>query len=96
MYYNVYLLLICYPFTPHRMFSSSLANHLPLKPNENGEYEVAKGLSASIFRAVLVSGSVLYCQTGAANGTRCSECVPLACTYSVLSHTCSGVYVPMV
>ena len=36
--------------TLRRMFSSSL----DVKPNEHGEYEVAKGVSASIFRAVLV------------------------------------------
>ena len=51
IYYQV-LLQFCI-----RMFNSSLANHLPLKPNDSGEYEVAKGLSASIFRAVLVSQS---------------------------------------
>lgn len=34
------------------MFSSTM----DLKPNESGEYEVAKGISASIFRAILVSG----------------------------------------
>lgn len=36
------------------MFNSSLTNHIPLKPNDDGEYEVAKGLSSAIFRAVLV------------------------------------------
>ena len=32
------------------MFSSTL----DVKPNEHGEYEVAKGVSASIFRAIMV------------------------------------------
>ena len=29
---------------------------MDLKPNEQGEYEVAKGVSANIFRALLVRG----------------------------------------
>ncbi|KAL5491725.1 hypothetical protein EMCRGX_G017076 [Ephydatia muelleri] len=36
-----------------RMFNSSIENQFSLKPNEQGEYEVAKGLSAAIFRAIL-------------------------------------------
>ena len=36
------------------MFSSTL----DVKPNEHGEYEVAKGVSASIFRAIMVRESV--------------------------------------
>ena len=35
-----------------RMFCSMM----DLKPNEQGEYEVAKGVSANIFRALLVRG----------------------------------------
>ena len=37
------------------MFSTTL----DVKPNEHGEYEVAKGVSASIFRAILVRASVI-------------------------------------
>ena len=37
-----------------RMFSSSLDNNFT-RPNERGEYEVADGISSTIFRAVLVS-----------------------------------------
>ena len=29
-------------------------NQLTMKPNERGEFEVAKGVSANLFRAVLV------------------------------------------
>ena len=39
----------------YRMFASSL----DVKPNEHGEYEVAKGVSASIFRAILVRGIII-------------------------------------
>ena len=41
----------------YRMFSSAL----DVKPNEHGEYEVAKGVSASIFRAILVREAYMYC-----------------------------------
>ena len=41
-----------------RMFNSSIENQFSLKPNEQGEYEVAKGLTAAIFRAVLASVDV--------------------------------------
>lgn len=40
-----------------RMFSSSWETSLV--PNERGEYEIANGISASIFRALLVSYSLL-------------------------------------
>lgn len=43
MIYHIIILL-------YRMFSSTL----DVKPNEHGEYEVAKGVSASIFRAIMV------------------------------------------
>jgi len=32
---------------------------MELKPNESGDYEVAKGVSATIFRAILVSSARL-------------------------------------
>ena len=35
----------------YRMFITTME----LKPNESGDYEVAKGVSATIFRAILVS-----------------------------------------
>ena len=47
MYYE--RVLCCFP---PRMFCSMM----DLKPNEQGEYEVAKGVSANIFRALLVRG----------------------------------------
>lgn len=37
-----------------RMFTSSMENNL-IRPNERGEYEVADGISACVFRAILVS-----------------------------------------
>lgn len=45
---SIFLLIIC------RMFTSSLENNFT-RPNERGEYEVADGISAAIFRSVLVS-----------------------------------------
>ena len=41
-------------FSRFRMFSSSLDNNFT-RPNERGEYEVAEGYSATVFRAILVS-----------------------------------------
>ena len=41
-------------FEYFRMFTSSLAYNFT-RPNERGEYEVAEGLSAAVFRAILVS-----------------------------------------
>ena len=43
-----------------RMFTSSLAYNFT-RPNERGEYEVAEGLSAAVFRAILVSTLLLVC-----------------------------------
>lgn len=37
----------------YRMFTSSMENNL-IRPNERGEYEVADGISACVFRAILV------------------------------------------
>ena len=39
------------------MFTTSIE----CKPNESGEYEVARGVSAPMFRAMLVSLSVSGC-----------------------------------
>ncbi|XP_076265097.1 BTB/POZ domain-containing protein mrityu isoform X2 [Rhynchophorus ferrugineus] len=53
-------LFIAYPNTMlGRMFSSTLDTH----PNERGEYEVAEGISASLFRAILeyYRGGVIKC-----------------------------------
>ena len=36
------------------MFSSSLENNFT-RPNDRGEYEVAEGIGATMFRAILVS-----------------------------------------
>ncbi|XP_046584369.1 BTB/POZ domain-containing protein 10-like [Haliotis rubra] len=41
-----------------RMFTSSLENKFT-RPNERGEYEVAEGISATVFRAILVSVIIL-------------------------------------
>ena len=46
---------MCTVVYPVRMFSSSIENQFSLKPNEQGEYEVAKGVTAAIFRAILAS-----------------------------------------
>ncbi len=35
------------------MFGSSLENNFT-RPNERGEYEVADGISATVFRAIMV------------------------------------------
>lgn len=45
-----------------RMFGSSLENNIT-RPNERGEYEVAEGLSATVFRAILeyYKTGVVYC-----------------------------------
>ncbi|PVD28965.1 hypothetical protein C0Q70_11561 [Pomacea canaliculata] len=73
-------------FKPHpetmlgRMFTSSLENNFT-RPNERGEYEVAEGISATIFRAILdfyKSGKVF-----------CPPCVPVqelreACDYLLI------------
>lgn len=50
-----------------RMFGSSLENNIT-KPNERGEYEVAKGISAVIFRAILdyYETGVVVCPPGVA------------------------------
>ena len=47
---SYHTLLYLYMFLLCRMFSSTM----DVKPNEHGEYEVAKGVSASIFRAIMV------------------------------------------
>ena len=49
--YTSYVLQMVFVCVFYRMFGSAM----DLKQNENGEYEVAKGISASIFRAILVS-----------------------------------------
>lgn len=41
-----------------RMFTSSLENNFT-RPNERGEYEVADGLSSTVFRSILVSRIIL-------------------------------------
>ncbi|XP_050046312.2 uncharacterized protein [Dermacentor andersoni] len=48
-----------------RMFSSSLENSITT-PNERGDYEVAEGLSAAVFRAILdyYETGVIYCPPG--------------------------------
>lgn len=45
-----------------RMFGSSLENNIT-RPNDRGEYEVAEGLSATVFRAILdyYKTGVIYC-----------------------------------
>jgi len=71
-------LFIAHPNTMlGRMFSSSLENHFT-RPNDKGEYEVADGLSAVIFQAILQ-----FYQTGV---IRCPPSVPVlelreACDY---------------
>lgn len=40
------------------MFTSSLENNFT-RPNERGEYEVADGLSSTVFRSILVSRIIL-------------------------------------
>ena len=37
-----------------RMFGTPLENNM-IRPNERGEYEVADGMSATVFGAILVS-----------------------------------------
>lgn len=73
-------------FTQHpntmlgRMFSSSLENNFT-RPNERGEYEVAEGISATVFRAILD-----YYKSGI---VRCPPCVSVpelreACDYLLI------------
>ncbi|GAB6023866.1 hypothetical protein CHUAL_008604 [Chamberlinius hualienensis] len=73
-------------FTQHpntmlgRMFSSSLENNFT-RPNERGEYEVAEGISATVFRSILD-----YYKTGI---VRCPPCVSVpelreACDYLLI------------
>ena len=45
---------ILYHVVLYRMFTSSL-DHNITRPNERGEYEVADGISAAVFRSILVS-----------------------------------------
>jgi len=54
---------VIYSSSPHRMFCSAM----DLKPNEDGEYEVAKGVSANIFRALMVRGCHLVNYTHCTN-----------------------------
>ena len=42
---------------------------MELKANESGEYEVAKGVSAAIFRAILVSCNTFYCRSNTEYGS---------------------------
>lgn len=63
-----------------RMFTSSLEHNFT-RPNERGEYEVADGISATIFRAILE-----YFKTGR---IYCPPCVPVqelreACDYFMI------------
>lgn len=62
------------------MFGSSLANMT--KPNERGEYEVAKGVSAAIFRAILD-----YYETGVV-------VCPLTITVPQLREACDYLLIP--
>ncbi|BFZ24840.1 hypothetical protein BsWGS_27880 [Bradybaena similaris] len=70
-----------------RMFTSSLENNFT-RPNERGEYEVADGISATVFRAILD-----YYKTGV---VRCPPSVPVhelreACDYLLLPFDASTV-----
>lgn len=70
-----------------RMFSSSLENNFT-RPNERGEYEVADGLTATVFRAVLD-----YYKTGT---VRCPPSVSVqelreACDYLLIPFDASTV-----
>jgi len=70
-----------------RMFSSSLENNFT-RPNERGEYDVADGLSATVFRAVLD-----YYKTGT---VRCPPSVSVqelreACDYLLIPFDASTV-----
>ncbi|XP_041352659.1 BTB/POZ domain-containing protein 10-like [Gigantopelta aegis] len=63
-----------------RMFTSSL-DHNITRPNERGEYEVAEGISATVFRSILE-----YYKTGI---VRCPPCVSVrdlreACDYLLI------------
>jgi len=42
-----------------RMFGSG-REHNFTRPNEKGEYEVAEGISSTVFRAILVSSSKIF------------------------------------
>ncbi|KAI8735454.1 BTB/POZ domain-containing protein 10 [Biomphalaria glabrata] len=70
-----------------RMFSSSLENNFT-RPNERGEFEVADGISATVFRAILD-----YYKTGV---VRCPPSVPVhelreACDYLLVPFDASTV-----
>ncbi|XP_071115472.1 BTB/POZ domain-containing protein 10-like [Haliotis cracherodii] len=70
-----------------RMFTSSLENKFT-RPNERGEYEVAEGISATVFRAILE-----YYKTGL---VRCPPSVPVqelreACDYLLIPFDASTV-----
>ncbi|KAK2149717.1 hypothetical protein LSH36_440g01006 [Paralvinella palmiformis] len=64
-----------------RMFSSSLDNSL-LHPNDRGEYEVAEGISAMVFRAILD-----YYKTG------CVRCPP-SVSVPELREACDYLLIP--
>ncbi|BFZ09983.1 hypothetical protein BsWGS_13022 [Bradybaena similaris] len=70
-----------------RMFTSSLENNFT-RPNERGEYEVADGITATVFRAILD-----YYKTGV---VRCPPSVPVhelreACDYLLVPFDASTV-----
>ncbi|XP_059157449.1 BTB/POZ domain-containing protein KCTD20-like isoform X2 [Physella acuta] len=70
-----------------RMFTSSLENNFT-RPNERGEFEVADGISASVFRAILD-----YYKTGV---VRCPPSVPVhelreACDYLLVPFDASTI-----
>lgn len=70
-----------------RMFTSSLENNFT-RPNERGEYEVADGISATVFRAILD-----YYKSGV---VRCPPSVPVhelreACDYLLVPFDASTV-----
>lgn len=46
-------------FPPVRMFGSGRDNNFT-RPNDKGEFEVADGISSTVFRAILVRSSSLY------------------------------------
>ncbi|XP_033740636.1 BTB/POZ domain-containing protein 10-like [Pecten maximus] len=64
-----------------RMFTSSLENNIT-RPNERGEYEVAEGISATVFRSILD-----YYKTG------CVRCPP-SVTVQDLREACDYLLIP--
>lgn len=64
-----------------RMFTSSLENNIT-RPNERGEYEVAEGLSATVFRSILE-----YYKTG------CIRCPP-SVSVQELREACDYLLIP--